>query len=167
MPSSFAFMTMEKVETNKTMSNVMYLPKDVWSPRYDSTFFTIKLVGKQLLSEPPEGHQDLGGRVTFPAYFYEIVVFQEHTKKSLQRRYSEFKWLYDQVSKSPPTAEEVPNAEPIHMPPGTCPFQWQNEAFAQNRLESLSEFMSDLLERPGYAAHPAVVRFLDLGASDS
>jgi hypothetical protein len=153
------------------MSNVMYLPKDVWSPRYDSTFFTIKLEGKQLLSEPPEGHPDLGGKATFPAYYYNVVIFQEHNKKSLQRRYSEFKWLYDQVSKSPPptTAEEAPNAEPIRMPPGTCPlFQWQNEAFAQNRCEALSEFLSDLLERPGYAAHPAVVRFLDLGTtSDS
>ncbi len=49
------------------------------------------------------------------------------------------------------------------MPPGTCPFQWQNEDFAQNRLEALSEFMVDLLERPGYATHPAVVSFFDLG----
>jgi hypothetical protein len=149
------------------MSKLMYLPKDVWSPRYDSTFFTIELAGKQLLSEPPEGHQDLGGKANFPAYYYDVIVFREHTKKSLQRRYSDFKWLYDQVSKYPPTDEQAPNAEPIRMPPGTCPFQRQNDAFAQNRLEALFEFMGDLLGRPGYASHPAVVRFLDLGASDS
>jgi hypothetical protein len=145
----------------------MYLPKDVWSPRYDSTFFSIKLAGKELLTEPPEGHQDLGGKTSFPAYYYDVVVFQERTQKSVHRRYSEFKWLYDQVSKHPPTDEQAPNAEPLRMPPGTCPFQWQNEDFAQNRLEALAEFMGVLLERPGYAAHPAVLTFLELGESDS
>lgn len=120
-----------------------------------------------MLSEPPEGHQDLGGKAKFPAYYYDVVVYREHTVKSVHRRYSEFKWLYDQVSKKPPTDQQAPNAEPIRMPPGTCPFQWQDEVFAQNRLEALSEFTEDLLGRPGYAAHPAVVKFLDLGASDS
>jgi hypothetical protein len=156
-----------KVETNETMSKLMYLPKDVWSPRYDSTFFSITLAGKQLLNEPPERHQDLGGKTSSPAYYYDVVVFRERAQKMVHRRYSEFKWLYDQVSKYPPTDEQAPNAEPIRMPPGTCPFQWQNEDFAQNRLEALSEFMGDLLERPGYATHPAVVSFLDLGSPAS
>jgi hypothetical protein len=149
------------------MTKLVYLPKDVWSRRYDSTFYTFKFEGKQLLSEPPEGHKNIGGGETNKnAWYYDVVVFREHAKTTVQRRYSEFKWLYDQVLKNPPMDEQAPNASSIRMPPGTCPFQWQSEAFAQNRSEELSEFMGDLLGRPGYAAHPAVVTFLELAVSD-
>jgi PX domain len=142
---------------------VLYLPKEDWSPRYDSTFFTVKLEGKKILLEPPtDVPSSIGGKSNHPAYYYETVVYREHNKQTLLRRYSQFKWLYDQLRASPPTDDQNPNAQPIHMPPGTCPFQWQSDAFAQNRLEQLGEFINDVLARPGYASHPAVATFLEL-----
>jgi len=155
-----------KEESVETMVTLMYLLKDSWSPRFDSTFYTVKIEGKQVISAPPLpslGRRDeLGGKPSFPAYYYDVVIYREHSRMALQRRYSEFKWLYDQICKSPPADEQDPNAEPIRMPPGTCPFQWQNDEFAQNRLEQLSELLEDALRRPGYANHPAVIQFLNL-----
>ena len=46
------------------------------------------------------------------------------------------------------------------FPPKTCPWQTQDEDFAQNRLEELREFLTDALKRPGVASHPAVKQFL-------
>lgn len=152
---------------------LLYLPKDEWSPRYDATFYFVKIEDKKLVTtETAREHlgsflieavpPSVGGNTVLPAYYYEVVVYREHSKKSLLRRYSQFKWLYDQLKAHPPSDEQLPSARPIQMPPGTCLFQRQDDAFAQNRLEQLNEFIDDVLGRPGYASHEATLAFLQL-----
>jgi hypothetical protein len=50
------------------------------------------------------------------------------------------------------------------MPPGSCFWRSQDDAFAKNRMDQLSEFLQDSLKRPDMASHPAVFSFLELGA---
>ena len=77
------------------------------------------------------------------------------------RRYSQFKWLHNQLIASPPEAANQ-EAIPLSIPPGTCPWQKHVEEFLQNRLEALHEYLRDVLARPGYARHPAMQLFLEL-----
>jgi PX domain len=144
------------------MSKLMYLPNGYWSPRYDSAFYTVKMEGKEYLKVPPINTTPAIDGMSGPAYYYIVVVYREHTKRPLFRRYSHFKWLLEQLSAHPPAEVQPPDPKRIHLPPGTCPFQWQNDTFAQNRMEELEEFLSDVLARPGYASHPAVAAFLEL-----
>ena len=145
---------------------LLYLPKDSWSPRYDSTFYTVKLEGKQKLSELPAVPSAIGGKSNLPAYYYEVTVYREHEKKSMLRRYSHFKWLYEQLIWNPPQDEQPSDTKPIRLP-GACPLQWQDDNFAQTRLERLMDFIDDTLARPGYASHPAVLTFLELDTTSS
>jgi hypothetical protein len=149
-----------------TPSKIVYLPKDCWSPRYDSTFYTVKMEGhQQHVATAPSVPLTIRGKSNLPAYYYILGVYREHEKKTIARRYSHFRWLYEQIRLFPPMDAQDPQAAPIHMPPGSCPFQWQNEAFAKNRQEELAEFLDDVLQRPGYASHPAVLAFLELEMS--
>jgi len=153
-------------EAASTSPKLLYLPKDTWSPRYDSTFYTVKLEGKQKLSELPEVPSAIGGKSNLPAYYYEVAVYREHDKKTVLRRYSQFNWLYEQLIASPPQDEQPPDAGPIRLP-GACPLQWQDDKFAQTRLGRLMDFIGDTLARPGYASHPAVLSFLELDTTMS
>jgi len=82
------------------------------------------------------------------------------------RRFSQFQWLYHQVKKNPPpppdanAAEHQPE-EPLHLPLGTC-WPFQSEQLGEKRVELLNSFLDDMLSRPGYASHRAVVTFLEL-----
>lgn len=144
---------------------MMYLPNDHWSPRYDSAFYTVKVEGKQHFIKPPQNiPRKLAGK-SGPAYYYCVVVYCEHNKRILLRRYSHFKWLFEAIQENPPTEPQLPGAAMIKLPPGTCPFQRQDEDFAKIRMEELSDFLQELLARPGYASHAAVVAFLELGSS--
>lgn len=147
-------------------SDLMYLPESHWSPRYDSTFYTIQFNGFTLVRDnPPSVPPKIQGKTSLPAYYYSITVCREHEKRILQRRYSQFWWLFQQITSHPPVVLP-PNplaAKPIQMPSGTCPlFQWQDDNFAATRQEQLSQFMDDILGRPGYANHTAVKVFLEL-----
>jgi len=166
----------------------MYLPKDLWSPRYDGNFFTVKVEGKQKItseSELPSANETssnnailIGGKTNLPAYYYQVIVYREHEKRTLLRRYSQFKWLYEQLVADPPPLPASMSDEDqvaavaamaakgrISMPPGTCSlFQRQDDAFAQNRVEQLDSFLQDVLGRPGYASHPACRAFLELSS---
>jgi PX domain len=137
-------------------NRILYLSKDCWSPRYDSTFYSMQMPAfEQRASEPPLPLA-LGGKTHHPAYYYSICVYREQSQTTIWRRYSHFRWLYDQV-------RDVPmEGEPLSMPPGTCPLHWQTESFAKNRKDELSEFLDSLLQRPGLASHPAVLLFLEL-----
>ena len=80
----------------------MFLVSGQWSPRFENTFFTVKLDGFELLESEPEetGPTILSkGKGTFPAYYYKITVFCGHAKHTVRRRYSQFDWL---VSSVPP-----------------------------------------------------------------
>jgi len=147
----------------------MYLPKDQWSPRYDSTFFSVKIEAAQKCDSPPAIKEEIGGKTHCPAVYYEVAVSCEHRKIQLLRRYSNFYWLYQQVKDfHPPPVEGDPLVyEPLVMPPGTCFLQPQDDEFIKNRKEQLSEFVDDLLSRPGYAEHTAVRLFFELDSIQS
>jgi hypothetical protein len=145
------------------MTAAMYLPVDQWSPRFDSTFFSVKIESAQKHERPLVLREGIGGKINGPAVYYDVAVFCEHRKIMLQRRYSNFYWLYEQVKDfRPPHVEGDIEHGPLEMPPGTCFWQRQDEEFIKNRTEQLGEFVDDLLSRPHYAEHPAVRLFFDL-----
>ena len=148
---------------------MMYLTKDDWSPRYDSTFYTVKVAEKTLIQATdglPSVPSSIKGRDHLPAYYYTVNVQREHNQTSLLRRYSHFYWLYQQLKSDPPvdpSSGRHVSEGPIRMPPGICQcFQGPSDRFAQNRMEQLDRFLEDVLKRPGYANHPAVITFLEL-----
>jgi hypothetical protein len=143
----------------------MYLPKADWSPRFDSTFYTFTMDNKHLLGETDEATKAiphaLHGRNNFPAYYYELVVHRGRETTSIWRRYSHFQWLFHQIKASPPIESQASDTS-ITFPSSTCFYQKQNEEFAQARLLLLRDWLNDVLIKPGYASHPAVMVFLEL-----
>lgn len=146
-----------------TKPKYLFLPKDQWSARFDSTFYTVKIEGKQRLTAPPDKSvpASIGGKTNFPAWYYRVVVYREHGKEEHLRRYSHFQWLYEQLIANPSSDEQLSGLNEITFP-GSCPMTIQNDAFAQGRMEVLADFLNDVLSRPGYASHPAVLTFLDI-----
>ena len=153
------------MKSSSSSPELLFLSFESWSPRFDSNFYTIKMDYKESLSSAPaiESPDAIPGKHHHPAYYYKVDVFREKQQHSVLRRYSQFQWLYDQLQKHSQVQqrdeEEIP---PMVFPPRTCPWQSQNEAFAQNRLEELRDFLTDALRRPRVASHPAVKHFLQL-----
>ena len=152
--------------SSMSSNGLMYLPKTEWSPRFDSTFFTVTFESKRVVHDAtvisvPETMQ---GRNHYPAYYYEIVIHRGRERSSVWRRFSHFKWLNLQLKASPPAQSQPSDAHApaISFPSGTCFFQKQDDHFAQDRLLMLQDWLNDVLTRPGYASHPAVVEFLEL-----
>lgn len=138
-----------------------YLAKEHWSPRYDSTFFTVQIVGKDDLSSTPVIPTALEGKENHPAIYYSVEVFSESQKHICPRRYSQFKWLHLQLTVNPP-AGAVEEEHLLAIPPGSCPWQSHDEAFLTVRQEALHDYLRDVLARPGYSKHPAIRLFLEL-----
>lgn len=135
-----------------------FLASDQWSPRFENTFFTVKLGSFELLSSPPESDEPSGvfkGKGAFPAYYYKIDVCCGHAKHTVLRRYSQFVWLVSTVPRD--TRPDAPE-----MPPKTWICQPQDDIFAQNRLEQLRDFLGEFLQRPRIATDPTVTAFLEL-----
>jgi PX domain len=208
------------MENNNQEKNqdLMYLPRSLWSPRYESNFFTIQIKKKRkvmtivddnVVSNDNDNNNTTGsnnsnnddttmvlnddsilfssqllkvndtviGKSTLPAYYYEIILYQQHSKRIIYRRYSQFQWLHNQLTTNNNTSKEriqnIPN-----LPTGsessssqqqqqcfflsTITLFGQNDEFAQNRLIQLSNYLCDVLSLPGYANHPAMVTFLEL-----
>ena len=131
---------------------VMYLAYEHWSPRYETTFYTVKIDGCESLQSAPSSSASCGRNSNHPAYYYKLDIFCGHKTRSVFRRYSEFRWLYNRLPKS----------NHVALPPGTCFWYPQDETFAQNRLDQLREFMLDILHQPNFASHPAIIDFLEL-----
>jgi PX domain len=165
------------------LHHLMFLPKDQWSPRFETTFYSVKIEGyEQLMTAPPPATRRGGqiplpsGKSSFPAYYYKVVVYRGHHKTTVLRRYSQFKWLYDQLHKafysrasssqqSTATRTASGTMQPFpSLPPGTCPWDRQDDSFAACRQDELAELLTAMLVlRPGTnACHPAVVAFLEL-----
>ena len=140
---------------------VMYLAHEHWSPRYENSFFTVRLDSVSLLTESPSSDVEIPAKSNHPAYYYRIDIYCAHSTRAVFRRYSQFRWLYQRLRACPPAGI---GSEELVLPPGTCFCQPQTESFAQNRLEQLREFIRDLLQRPGYSTQPDVVRFLELNS---
>lgn len=138
-----------------------YLAKEHWSSRYDSSFFTTQVAGKELLSSPPPMPEGMEGKSTHPSVYFRVQVFSEHKEHSCLRRYSQFKWLHQTLISSPPP-EASYEEHALALPPGSCPWQRQDDEFLQIRLEALRDYLRDILARPGYAKHPAIQLFLEL-----
>jgi hypothetical protein len=147
--------------TNANSNQLMFLHKSTWSPRYDSTFFSVTMETKEWIrTERPTQPPVISGKTNLPAFYYVITIHREHSKVSIKRRYSDFKWLYEQLKGCPP--HDGDPSTTIRLPPGSCLWQAQTEEFSQNRLLQLRDFLNDVLSRPGYANHPAVRLFLEL-----
>mmetsp|Transcript_26451 Transcript_26451/g.62963 ORF Transcript_26451/g.62963 Transcript_26451/m.62963 type:complete len:260 (-) Transcript_26451:351-1130(-) len=91
----------------------MYLAEEDWSPRFEpSTFYSFKMDSYVLLKEPPSSATTTTttssstttkippGKSTFPAYYYKIVVLCGRSSRTVLRRYSQFKWFYDQLPRN-------------------------------------------------------------------
>ena len=153
----FIAKTAMKQRQERAVAPVMYLAHEQWSRRYEKTFYTVKLEAFELLSSAPPIGPSVGGKSNLPAYYYRIDVFCGHATRAVFRRYSNFLWLYKQLSRDI-------RRESLVMPPGTCYCLPQDEIFARNRLEQLREFLRDVLEMPGCASHPSMIDFLELNA---
>mmetsp|Transcript_8251 Transcript_8251/g.23741 ORF Transcript_8251/g.23741 Transcript_8251/m.23741 type:complete len:184 (+) Transcript_8251:291-842(+) len=159
--------------------NQLYLSRDDWSPRFDSSFFTVEIESYEKLSYPPPAEHDQASviqcKTSHPAYYYQISVFCEHEKWIVPRRYSQFQWMRNQLCKTKGTPTNGNNSttrtrnhgnavatENPPLPTGTCFFEVQNASFAQRRQQQLNDFLDDILTQPGNSFHGAVVTFLEL-----
>lgn len=145
---------------------LFYLSYNHWSPRFDPTFFSVKMMGhEKIANQLPEGINNLGGKQSLPAYYYKITVFREHSKTVILRRFSQFRKLYKDLRSNPPLiAKSGDKGKPIRFPASACSVVvcMQEDQLAENRQELLAEFLEDILRRPGYASHPSVLHFLGL-----
>mmetsp|Transcript_27230 Transcript_27230/g.63779 ORF Transcript_27230/g.63779 Transcript_27230/m.63779 type:complete len:166 (+) Transcript_27230:158-655(+) len=150
---------------------VMYLEPEDWSPRYQDTFYTVRLDRFKRFASPPNSiaadsdsslpSNTLGAKTGFPAYYYKVeILCGRHDPKVVYRRYSQFKWLYQNL----PRAVRVgaSDDQPIEFPPGSGCLCSQNEDFAKNRLLQLREFLNEVLVRRGVASNEVVAQFLEL-----
>jgi hypothetical protein len=148
----------------------MFLAFENWSPRFEKHFFTFQMQSVGLQSSAPSSNSSdetttstrsdmvvVGGKTNHPAYYYRIDIYCGHERATIYRRYSQFYWLYK-------TLAPLGRDEPLSMPPGSCFWRPQDDAFAKNRMDQLSEFLEDALKMPDMASHPAVFSFLELGA---
>ncbi len=141
---------------------VMYLEYDDWSPRYQDTFFTVRLEDFELLTSSPAATPQLppnhlGGKSTFPAYYYRIKVFcGRHPPRIIFRRYSQFKWLYDNLPNYSNSGTNFPTG-------GGCFFCVPNsESVAKSRQAGLKDFLEVALVMRENASSDCVAQFLEL-----
>jgi PX domain len=151
-------------------NELVYLPNDTWSPRYDSTFYTVKLNGFELVHDalPSDDGIDtirVPGKTNLPAYYYRVDVYRRHERTTLLRRYSQFQWLYHELMTSCDTSSAgILDNAPLHFPSAVvCRLQWwQDDAFAMTRMQDLAVFLSSALVRPNCSRLLAVRIFLSL-----
>ncbi len=141
---------------------VMYLEYDDWSPRYEDTFYTVRLGDFELLASPPAATSELppnhlGGKTNFPAYYYTIKVFcGRHPPRIVYRRYSQFKWLYEKLRNNSNFDSSFPTG-------GGCFFCAPNtESVAKTRKDELEGFLEVALVKRQNASNDAVAQFLEL-----
>lgn len=160
----------------------MYLPQDLWSPRYDTTFYTVQIEGFERIhvvgdakQKPPPPSPPFGN-THWPASVYTVVVYRGGgaPRTVLRRRYSQFVWLSQRLATT---------TEGIRLPPplvkgGDCclfgPSSWHSgccgwpfhhddqDAVAERRRHELADYLAAVLEQPALARHDAVQQFLEL-----
>ena len=141
--------------------NFLYLPKNQWSPRFEDSFYTVRIDSFERLDASPPNAIAVG-HTHHPAFYYKVVLHRGQAKQEMWRRFSQFQWLFHQVKASPPPpVDGAPPLDPLRLPPGTC-WPFQSPELATQRVDLLSACLDDLLSRPGYASHPAVLTFLEL-----
>jgi hypothetical protein len=112
--------------TSSQASPLFFLPKKLWSPRYESSFYsvTIEACGTVTGTEADDGLDraaallappaPVRGNTRLPAVYYQVTVHREHSKKVVWRRYSHFVWLYgewvaDPLPRDPPDPSALRN----------------------------------------------------------
>lgn len=172
--------------------HLLYLPRAMWSPRYDQSFYTLQIQGCKYCQRKEdlptsttmmtnktttESAIVVGGKTHFPAWYYHIVVYRAREKYSVWRRYSQFRWLYQELKNHPPSYHPPPHPPPdqssageykeeidgdLLFPSSGCPWMPQTDHFAETRRDQLERFLDHVLSRRGYGHHPAVQQFLEL-----
>ena len=120
---------------------MFYLNPEDWSPRFDSTFYTVRLTNSEVCSEMPcspstsdekNGHQKaaaisngarrtssrvhrrrgIGGRSSHPAVYYCLQIQCGHRTHTIWRRYSQFRSLcHHAASIQPPPSSDPHEVE--------------------------------------------------------
>jgi PX domain len=108
-----------------------YLPKKLWSPRYESDFYSVTVTGHQVFdSPPPEAaasaaaissssvanplHDVMSaGHHHHPAVYYQVTVHRARTTTAVWRRYSHFAWLKRQWKNRPPAMAADAHLSPM------------------------------------------------------
>ena len=157
---------------------MFYLRPENFSPRYADEFYTVEVAvsppssQEMIVSSPPSPPPPpmVEGRTHHPAVYYSLVVRSGSRSRTVRRRYSQFRWLREEIGRRsaliPSYSPSSPRAEDLPLlPPRTCwGHRWSDDQFIMQRAELLGEFLLDLLSTRGggYADHPAVVAFLEL-----
>ena len=149
---------------------MFYLSKEDWSPRFDSTFFTIDF-GPRIECDTSKDipRADIEGNSDHPAVYYRITILYGHESRTLLRRYSQFYHFYKRLLHDPPESltTVASGRHPLSIPPKTCLFQKVDQDFLDEREEDLGFFLKDLLGRPGYVEHPIVQAFLEMPSNET
>mmetsp|Transcript_29639 Transcript_29639/g.86310 ORF Transcript_29639/g.86310 Transcript_29639/m.86310 type:complete len:209 (-) Transcript_29639:171-797(-) len=104
---------------------MFYLKPEDWSPRFDSTFYTVKLTAHEICAgeQPPSSTSDknraaissrahrrrsIGGSSSYPAVYYCLQIKCGHRTQKVWRRYSQFRSLCHHAASSPPPPSSDP-----------------------------------------------------------
>uniref|UniRef100_A0A7S1FWZ9 PX domain-containing protein n=1 Tax=Corethron hystrix TaxID=216773 RepID=A0A7S1FWZ9_9STRA len=81
-----------------------FLAPDHWSPRYGSSFFTIKMKEYKTIEHKSSCDFDTlkCGNTAYPAIYYSVCVTRgDNSERIMWRRYSQFLWLFNCMNKLP------------------------------------------------------------------
>ena len=105
---------------------MFYLNPEDWSPRFDSTFYTVKLTNFEVRNEMPTAstsstsdmisngnrshrRRNISGRSSHPAVYYGLEIRCGHRTRTIWRRYSQFRSLCHHAARSPPPPSSDPH----------------------------------------------------------
>merc|ERR1711862_1006575 len=156
-------------KSKKATSNsntLCYLSPKNFSNNYDKHYFTIDMdYESESLETLPHSDDKIHGNKKLPACYYTIEVCSGGSYESnykIQRRYSEFEWLRNELSSSNKNNKALRT-----LPPKTyfsC--RGPTEEFIDDRQKELFEFLDDALNVSTNVQHPAMRRFLMLDKLD-
>ncbi len=152
---------------------MLYLTEKEWSSRYGSDFFTISLTSRSVFESTPADNAENPNVDHFhhPAVYFNIIVKCGREEKLCQRRYSQFRQLYDDILKNSQSTNNERSyrssttqgaLQALHFPPKTCFFTKMDEESLDIRQEELFDFLKNLLKIPSASEHPVVREFLRL-----
>lgn len=151
-----------------------YLPPEHWSPRFESIFFTAEIISWTFVEALPFEGLDINQmnqssclcKEKIPAVYYTIEIRFGQRQIRVMRRFSQFYSLYQQLTSSlskENKARHLVNGETqINAPTKLCPFGVLTDEMIDSRLDSLNDFLRDILSRPNMSLNPAVIAFLNL-----
>jgi hypothetical protein len=102
-----------------TTSALFFLPKKLWSPRYEPSFYSVTIEACRTVDGADADRESglaallaapapLRGNAGLPAVYYQVTVHRERGKKVVWRRYSHFSWLYREWAAHPLPPRQEP-----------------------------------------------------------